>query len=477
MGLSKKTVVVVGGGFCGALCVVHLLRSGIAGIGRIVLVDDGARIGRGVAYSTDEPLHLLNVPAGRMSAFPHDAEHFLRFAQSIDATARGGDFLPRKMYGDYIESVLLEAAQTAGRSGIEFSQLSDCVVDIEPSTAGRWNVVLRSGVQIAGDRVILALGNGAPRAPSIAKRSLDEIDIPGFAARYVDNPWAADALRKVDFEQPVLLVGTGLTAVDVVTSLRANGFRKPLHALSRRGLLPLAHRGLHHARQEPKLPAELLQGSLPPAQFLRCLRNCIRAAESDAVDWRDVLAALRKDTPLVWKSFDSEQRASFLRHGQVYWDVHRHRIAPTVAAHFSDLIATRQLQVHAGRMVAVESAATASSTASLQVRYVRRGTGEERRLDVGTIINCTGPSGSIALSSAPLWQALLRRALVRPDALGIGIAVAPDYGVIGADGGAAEGIYYVGPLLKAQCWEATAVPELREHVANLVAGLGEKARS
>lgn len=464
MVLAKKTVVIVGGGFCGTLCAVHLLRVGAPGLASIVLVDDGPRIARGMAYSTEESLHLLNVPAARMSAFPHDPEHFLRFAQSLDSTVRSGDFLPRKIYGDYLEAVLHDARQSAANSGIEFEQVADRVIDIAPLAAGGWRLSLRSGSELTGARVILASGNGSPRAPSAAGKSLHDINLPGGTQRYIDNPWAIDALRAVDFEQPALLIGAGLTAVDVVTALRARGFRKPLHALSRHGLLPLAHRGLSHARQEVRLPAGLLQASLTPAQFLRQLRTYIRAAKSDAIDWRDVLTALRKDTPALWQSFDSRQRTRFLRHGQTYWDVHRHRIAPKVAAHFSELIATGQLQIHAGRVVSFEYA----SPASLHVYFRGRGSATRQRLAVGTVINCTGPASAIALSPAPLWQALLKRGLVRADELNIGIDVADDYSIIGADGRCSQGLYYVGPLLKASRWEATAVPELREHVEQLI---------
>jgi uncharacterized NAD(P)/FAD-binding protein YdhS len=455
-----RTLAIVGGGFCGALCAVHLLRARPSGFNRIILIDASPRIARGIAYSTAQPLHLLNVPAARMSAFTDDSEHFLRFARTFDAGISGADFLPRKLYGDYLENLLQEARNNLTGGASEFQQLRDSVIDLEPSNGGRLQLTLLSGTTLLADKVILALGNDAPRAPSIAGQRLS-----AAGTRYIDDPWSANALQDIDFNKDILLIGTGLTAVDVVTTLREKDFRNTVHAVSRHGLLPLAHRGLSHIGRELQLPPQLLQSSTVK-KFLHGLRNYIRASAADGIDWRDVLAALRKETPPLWQSFSDDERARFLRHCQAYWDAHRHRLAPRIGALFARLIAERQLQVRAARLIAFEA-----TSARLRIQLRHRHTQSEDWLSVGTVINCTGPSANIAYSSMPLWQSLLARGLVKSDRFGIGIAIAGNYAVLDTAGKPSSAIYYAGPLLKADFWEATAVPELRMHVAKLCAGL------
>jgi len=459
----SKTIAIVGGGFCGTLCAVHLLQIQPRPFNRIVLIDAGERVARGVAYATREPQHLLNVPAGRMSAFMGDREHFLRFAQTIDPNITGADFLPRKLYGDYLETLLRDAEKAAAQTGVEFLCVNESVVDVRLQADASVQIELRSGVSWSADKVILALGNGAPRAPSIAGKSFS---VAG--SRYIDDPWTEGALAAVDFTQPVLLIGTGLTAVDIVTALRARGLRSVIHAISRHGLLPLAHRGLSHAARELPLPLELLQQPVTVKALLRNLRGYIRRAAMDNIDWRDILAALRRVTPQLWRSLDTAQRARFLRHCQTYWDVHRHRVAPTIGAQFAELVATRQLHVRAARLNDFQY-----SGERIKVQVRNRCNLAEEWLTVGTVINCTGPASNIERSPLPLWQALLARGLVARDEFAIGVKTADNYALIDASGQPSSSIYYVGPLLKAGYWEATAVPELREHVARLVAAMVE----
>jgi uncharacterized NAD(P)/FAD-binding protein YdhS len=456
----SRTLAIVGGGFCGALCAVHLLRARPSGFNRITLIDAGPRIARGIAYSTAQPLHLLNVPAARMSAFADDSEHFLRFARTFDARISGADFLPRKLYGDYLENLLQETSNNLIGGAIEFQQLRDTVIDLEVQEGDRLQLTLLSGATLLADRIILALGNDAPRAPSIAGRRLT-----AAGPRYIDDPWSANALQAIDFKQDALLIGTGLTAVDVVTVLHEQGFRNTVHAVSRHGLLPLAHRGLSHAGRELQLPAQLLPSS-NVKKFLHGLRTYIRVSANDEIDWRDVLAALRKETSRLWQNFNDDERARFLRHCQVYWDVHRHRLAPRIGALFTQLIAERGLQVRAARLIDFHA-----ESAQLRIQLRNRHAQSEEWLTVGTVINCTGPSANIEYSSMPLWQSLLARGLVKRDRFGVGIAIADNYAVLDAAGIPSPAIYYVGPLLKADFWEATAVPELRMHVAKLCAGL------
>ncbi|VUS35803.1 hypothetical protein SB6419_02492 [Klebsiella spallanzanii] len=62
---TEPHVVIIGGGFSGAAVAIHLLRLVPAG-GRVTLLEPRETPGAGVAYSTTEPSHRINVPAARM---------------------------------------------------------------------------------------------------------------------------------------------------------------------------------------------------------------------------------------------------------------------------------------------------------------------------------------------------------------------------------------------------------------------------
>lgn len=461
----SRTIAIVGAGFCGTLAAVHLLRAPVATPLHVILIDS-AEPGRGVAYGTAERTHLLNVPAGGMSAFADDEQGFLRFAKQRQSAASGGDFLPRQLYGDYLQALLREAVAQRS-SPIEFTVLRSRAVDIETQRGvddvDVQALLLDTGEKILADRVILALGNAQSADPPLAD--------PAFyrdSRRYLRDPWSPDFLRAIDWQQPALLLGTGLTAVDVALRLRAQQFQQPLIALSRRGLTPLAHRGLSVKAADIALPEDLIRGIPSARASLHAARRYAAAlehADGDG-DWRNLIATLRAHTPRLWQQCSEREQRRFLRHGSIYWDVHRHRLAPAVAAALNDLLLSRKLTIGAARIESLHD-----DGAGVQVRLRRRGQRRGELLRVGTVINCTGPNGNIVRNGDPLPQALLRRGVLVADKLKLGVEVADDYALIDREGRASSSVFYVGPLLKAKFWEATAVPELRVHVADAVASV------
>lgn len=455
-----KTVIVVGGGFCGTLAAVHLMRAKVPFALRIILIDP-SEVGRGVAYSTRDKNHLLNVPVGGMSAFAGDPDNFLRFAQSRHTETQGADFLSRQFYGDYLQWLLREALVNKAVQ-CDFSLVRDSVVDIDMNHS-QPQLTLANGKVLSADKILLATGNSSSADPTSITA-----DFLNSTTRYVRDPWAPHVLDTIDRQQPVLLIGCGLTAVDVALSLRTRNFDRPIHAISRRGLTPLAHRGLHKDATAIQLPAGiLLSESLRISTLLRALRKNAADVVHDGGNWRGIFAALRPHLPTLWQEKLSEpERRRFLRHAQIYWDVHRHRLAPTVAASLQDQLLTKQLTINAGRIVGLEAADNV-----INVRWRARGKHEESLLHVGTVINCTGPCNDIRHSKNSLLETLLKRRVIKQDALRLGIDVADGYQIVGDEQQPSNQLYYVGPLLKAKYWEATAVPELRAHVERAVSGL------
>jgi uncharacterized NAD(P)/FAD-binding protein YdhS len=258
--------------------------------------------------------------------------------------------------------------------------------------------------------------------------------------------------------------------LDVAVDLHGRGLEAPIHAVSRRGLLPLSHRSPASPPCPVELGAALLAGPWTVRRYLREVRRAV--AVHPEVDWRDVLASIRPVTPALWAALPLAERARFIRHLQPYWDVHRHRAAPAVSAAVGGLMRDGRLHVLAGRLLRVEA-----GTDGVTARFRRRGARSTGELRVGTVVNCTGPSGNVAALGEPLLDSLLRQGLLTPGPLGLGIRTAPGYALRDREGRASKVLFHTGPLLKADYWEATAVPELRVHAAQLAAHLrGAAAR-
>lgn len=453
--MSGSVVAIVGGGFCGVLSAVRLMELGGDCVKKIILVEKQSRVGRGIAYGTSDDSHLLNVPAGHMSAFAEDPHHFLRFANEVDASITSGDFVPRKLYGQYIESILDTAVRSRVTS-IEFVRLMDCATDIQTARDGRVEVIMANGDTITADKVIIASGNLASRNP-FGQRHGSAL----YSGRYINNPWAAHALDRVDFTQPVLLLGSGLTAVDMTCSLIRQGFTNTIYMVSRHGLKALPHVTCNNTLPAPD--KHFLSALRGVRTGLRTLREQVKRAAQLGHDWREVLASLRQHTPTIWQQLPSDERRRFLRHLQRYWDMHRHRLPPSVAQLIEQLTVSGQLQQFAGRV-----AALTASDDHFQTDIELRHSESTLTLRAGSIVNCMGMCTNLDRIDDSLIANLRRRGLCSGDDLSLGIACDDHYALIDAKGQPSTNIFYVGPYLRAQFWEATAVPELRVHVTNLV---------
>lgn len=457
-----KTVVIIGAGFSGAVTAAQLLRHSPPDV-RVVLINRSGAMARGLAYGTNSPLHLLNVPAGNMSAYVDEPEHFLRFCQVKNPTYTASSFVPRKLYGDYLASVLDEAEHhRCGDAGLE-RVISE--VDCLRAEGDGALVELANGQRIKADQVVLAFGNFAP------------LDPPGFSSsmvgdRYQSDPWVGSAVQPGQLDSSILLIGAGLTALDVTLGLLQQGHRGPIYMISRRGLRPLPHRLQRANHEVPTNIVERLQDSPPSVcRYMRLIRQEIASAQLQGLDWRDSLALLRPITPDLWRRLPNVERRRFLRHVQPYWDVHRHRVAPTAYQRFDDAVLQGQICTMAGRLRKV-SHCVDGFTIEVQLR------GQERleSFTVGRVINCTGPNTNLGRVDDALITQLRADGLVRLDPLGLGLSVDERLVVINKDEKIVPWLHYIGPMLKADFWEATAVPELRLHAKALALRLAEKVR-
>ncbi len=453
MGLLR-TIVIVGGGFSGTVVAANLLRNPPRGPTRLILVERSAVVGRGIAYADRAFAYLLNVPAGRMSANSFAPREFLNFVQGRIPGASAEDFLPRALYGEYLQEVLL-AAELSAPGTIRLEVWRGEVSGVRRIARHLpLQVELADGRRVTADDVVLAPGNPRPATLPAAAAIAEHTG-------YVADPWSQD-LRFARHET-VLLIGTGLTMADVVNAAASDPHSTPrIHALSRHGLVP--------PRQTP-FRAGAFRGDgnallLAASRSLRGLAGAVRLLASEAEkcggDWREAVTFVRQVAPTIWQRMPERDRQRFMRHLRAHWDVHRHRLPPAVLQRIDSLRATGQLQIHAGRIHRMEPCA-----GRIEVSWRPRRAQQLQRVTVDRLVNCTGPDYAINRSSEPLWRNLLQCGLCVPDRLGLGLRTGPKGAVIDADGWPGPHLFYVGPMLRADHWEATAVGELRTHAEQL----------
>jgi len=426
-----RHVAIVGAGFSGTLLAINLLRHD----GPVAtLIERGDAAGLGVAYGTQQSDHLLNVRAANMSAFPDRPDHFVRWLGQRAEAARGADFVPRALYGTYLRETLA-AAQAAAPARLT-------VIDGEAVAVDGATVMLREGGQVAADAVVLAVGNLAPQVP------------PGLEAvaklpAYIGNPWAAGARAGLTDDDTVLLIGTGLTMVDVALTLEAQGFGGRIVALSRRGLLP--HR--HAPAMPPGQP--LRERPRPP---LSALVRSVRV-RGEAIGWRSAIDELRPFTQGIWAAADPVERRRFLRHLRPWWDIHRHRLAPAVADRIDAMVASGRLTLVAGKSCDAHEA-----DRGIAVEWRPRGEDALQRIVATRVISCIGPQGDVTRTDDPLLSALVAGGRIRPDGEHLGIDVEVTGRVLHDEGESDDRLFAIGPMTRGAFWEIVAVPDLRRQV-------------
>ena len=451
----SRTVLIVGAGFCGTAVAIHLLRLRHPQPLRVVLVERAAA-GGGAAYARRDSSYLLNVPAGRMSASCADPLEFLRYARRRLPHASGADFLPRELYGEYLESTL-RGAQLTAAPHVRLERVRGEVIALEKvhraATLRAW---LGHGEQLLAHSVVLACGNPAP-APLPGSEQLRD-------ARYVADPWQGPVRFRAG--ESVLVAGTGLTMADVVLAgQEAAGGLATVQAISRHGLLPAPQDELRPHYETPSLDAM----AAAPVSVRRLVREVRRRAaqlESRGGDWRAVITAVRTVAPALWQGLPTAERRRFLRHVSSYWDVHRHRLPPRTCAALAELRGTGGLRVHAGRILALQPAGR-----KVLVTWRARGGQRTTTVIVDRVVNCTGPGYDVRRSAERLVRSLLAQGIAAADPLGLGIATGEFGALIDAGGRLAPNLYYVGPMLRPGHWETTAVAELRVHAERLACHL------
>jgi uncharacterized NAD(P)/FAD-binding protein YdhS len=441
---QHQTIAIIGGGVSGALTAYHLIEKGTAA--HVLVIDPRPELGLGLAYSTPSLRHLLNVPAGKISALPAEPDHFLNWLRAhYDAEATEKTFAPRAIFGCYVQSLV------AGAGGIEHVRAAA----VDYRTAGdRAVVVLDDGCELMADRVVLATGNFDP-APL---RGVAQAAIASGAYRH--NAWRTETYAGLDPDAAVTVIGTGLTAVDVVLRLRELGHRGTITAASRHGVFPNPH-AEHVPLAESAVPLETAPTCVA---YLRALRKAIR----EGVEWRAAIDSLRATTNDLWLALPFGEQQRFRRHLQRRWDVVRHRMAPPIAAVIQSELAAGTLRIREGNLEGVEVAAGGARVT------IRKGASTES-FAAARVINCTGPSMNYRRVSSPLLESLFAQGLVSAGPMGGGFNCTREGALIEADGEVSEVLFNLGPGRLGTLLESIAIPEIREQaiqLAEMLVGAG-----
>lgn len=447
-------VAVVGSGFSAISLVTNLLER-LPSKASIAIVGDDSAFGRGTAYRTELHLHRLNVPAARMSAFADKPDDFLDWLSKRGQAVDGATFASRNDYGLYLRDTLASLLRSRGqRARVDFvkAKAMSCLSCDGDETVFR----LGDGRELKAANVALCLGVGTASLP----RLTSDADI-ALLRRVVRNPWQLGWLSRVAKDDTVVILGSGLTMIDQVLSLRNKGHRGRIHVLSRRGLAPHAH-----ARTPVQAIELVLQdGRRDISQMLADLRRQVRAG----AEWRGVMDGLRHQTQPLWQSLDQDQRARFLRHALAWWNIHRHRVAPQVHDVFDALVQDGTVTVHAGYVSKITRQGEGNRLA-----FRKRGTADEVSFAFDWLVNCTGMERA-GIGHSPLLQNMREQDILDIDPLGLGVRVDGMSRILSRDGRPRPGLFAVGALTAGQFWEITAVPDIRnqtrqvaEHITALI---------
>lgn len=450
-------VAIIGGGFTGALVAWHLAR--LEPRAAITVIEPRERLGAGLAYSTADPAHRINVPAARMTMRTDIRDELHRWIRARAIPLSPGSEMPdgalypqRGVVADYVAEALAPHL-ASGRIRHVRQRASGLVTGGLAAGAG-FAVALEDGTTLTADQVVIATSHPPPALPRHWAALAGD-------PRLILDPSDAAAIAAAAGTRRVLVLGTGLTSADVIASLDAQGFRGAILALSRRG-----QRSRGHASGYSESPADFAKDPAPSAlSLLRRVRAAVRADAAAGLPWQAALDNVRRDGPAIWAALSQAERARLVQRLRVWWDVHRFRVAPPVEAVLDRLIAADRLRIRAGRLTGLEP-----DEAGLIATWAPRRQGPRREV-FDRVILTTGPAHERIVDGSPLLSDAAGRGLVRADPLGLGLEVTEGCRAVGANGRAVPGLWVAGPLARGHVGELMGIPEVTAHAERVAACL------
>lgn len=447
-----KKFTIIGGGATGTLLAVNLIKNAGSQSITVNIVEKNSFLGRGVAYSTQNPAHLLNVPANKMGAFPDDTEGFYKWLTAKSYDYFSNDFVPRKIYGEYLQSVFDETLENSPEN-VSVNFFVDEAVDISLANQ-QAKISLKSGEEIVSDRVVLAFGNFLPAPLRLPNQEYTA------AEKYFGNPWCESLSAKLASKDDLLIIGTGLTMVDTVLTLLNLNHQGKIFAISTHGWLP----ALHELGFVYSSFADELKDKRKVSELFKIVRQHSENAEAQKSNWRGVIDSLRPATQEIWLTLPDEEKRRFMRHLRRIWDVSRHRMPGECGNILNRMQAEGKLEILRGRINQIAQI----EHGKFKISYTDKGLPKE--IEVEAVINCTGSESDFGKINNPFIKNLLAKNYIQTDSLSLGIRALPN-------GKISENLYTIGTSLKGILWESTAMPEIRTQANKLALQLLEEAQT
>jgi len=458
--VQRRIITILGGGFSGSALLLHLARLPGGPYAADVHLVEPRPAGPGLAYSAPRPEYLLNVRAPSLSAFADEPDHFAQWLRMNDVPAGDEQFCSRQTYGRYLQELVADTLARPAANGLRFFRHQDSAVAATVNPDGRTATLHLAGSrELTTDYAVLALGNFPPPPPAGPEQAY--LSHP----TYHGNPWAARALRGIAPTDSVLLIGAGLTAVDVLLGLAADGHTGPVTVVSRNGRWPAEHGPQGTAY--PNFYETDLAGLATVGEVLRAVRRRIREAATQGIDWRPVLDSLRPDLGRIWAAWPVAEQARFLQHLASVWSGQRHRSPPQNVAAVQAMLDAGIVRPELGKVRRI-----VPQGADLAVQLHKHG--QTRWLTARHVITCTGPLLDYGRIDDPLVRGLREAGQLVPDSLRLGMQTDAHGALLNARGEASDIFFTLGPSRRPAYFESTAVPELRQQAAALAQHLLEQ---
>lgn len=453
--MNTPVIAIVGGGFCGTSLAINFSRHVNKPL-RVLVFNCHYPTANGIAYSTDNMIHLLNVPAGRMSLFTDEPDHFIKWVLSKPEYAQwhtndiAKKFLPRKIYGMYVKTTFQDVNKSPNPL-LQITVIENEVTDINVADK-KIELVLKDKLTYTADKVVLATGNHPPDDIRITNKDFYQSE------KYFGNPWLKNSVENFNNTKDIFIIGTSLTMVDTVLSLQDGGFKGKIYALSKRGMLPLPY-----CYYDPYLAIlEDIQPGLNIQELLSVYKKHLKIVLEKGLHVDDLTAALRPHTQRIWQELSLADKKKFITHLGHYWAVSRHRLPHEIFSFIEKMIADNKLEIISGRLSDIKQ-----QNDEVEVSFLCKKSRSQKKLSVQRVINCTGPKSDIRRIDSSLIQNLLKKNYVIPDELALGMHAKPEGNLINNNGEASDKLYTMGTNLRGVLWESTAVPELRMQAQQL----------
>lgn len=437
---DKSRLVIIGDGFAAAVTATHLLRQGIAA-DSLTIIGPGS-LGKGNAYGCVSPFFRLNVREDLPIVFSEDPLHFARWAKAnIDdpeAKTSAGFFYRRADYGRYVAELI---AAEVGFDQIQ--RIPSKVSRLSQESSHLWRLDIADGGIFYAEKVVIATGNSPPTWPCPIKTKQGE----QAASQLIENPWTGRYLTAIGAEEHVVLLGGGLTALDAIYALAAQGHRGLITIVGPRPLFPPTQAQWIRKKQ-PHWPEKL-----SPAKLVRFMRQYLPSAPTTSSEWQCAWEELRPNLNAIWQQFTPHQRQSLFKRLGWAWSLYRFRASPQTIKAYEQLKANHQVQFVVGRAKQVECVEDAIT--------VQLNNGQDIQAD--RIVNCTGVGADIFLNK------LIADAIAISDPLGQAIGVNTKLNVIKPNLQAWNNLWMLGPATMGSLGDVIAASAISKQAEELAA--------